>query len=84
MYVFMLYACIIYIYVCVWKNLALKFKEAFMWFSVTVMKSGSLNLLKPSGPVQAYNGIALPLTFYLHLKLVLLILSGFYFDHPLY
>jgi hypothetical protein len=25
----------------------------------TVLKSGSLNLLEPSGPVQAYNGIAL-------------------------
>jgi hypothetical protein len=25
------------------------------------MKSGSLNLLEPSGPVQACNGIALPL-----------------------
>ena len=24
----------------------------------TVLKSGSLNLLEPSGPVQAYNGIA--------------------------
>jgi hypothetical protein len=29
----------------------------------TVLKSGSLNLLEPSGPVQACNGIALPLTF---------------------
>jgi len=27
-----------------------------------VLKSGSLNLLEPSGPVQACNGIALPLT----------------------
>jgi len=26
-----------------------------------VLKSGSLNLLEPSGPVQACNGIALPL-----------------------
>jgi hypothetical protein len=26
-----------------------------------VLKSGSLNLLEPSGPVQASNGIALPL-----------------------
>jgi len=25
-----------------------------------VLKSGSLNLLEPSGPVQACNGIALP------------------------
>jgi len=25
-----------------------------------VSKSGSLNLLKPSGPVQVYTGIALP------------------------
>jgi hypothetical protein len=24
------------------------------------MKSGNLNLLEPSGPLQAYNGIALP------------------------
>jgi hypothetical protein len=28
-----------------------------------VLKSGSLNFLEPSRPVQAYNGIALPLTF---------------------
>jgi hypothetical protein len=27
------------------------------------MKSGSLNLLEPSGPVQACNGIALPYYF---------------------
>jgi len=26
----------------------------------TVLKSGSLNLLEPYGPVQAFNGIALP------------------------
>ena len=29
----------------------------------TVLKSGSLSLLEPSGPVQACNGIALPFTF---------------------
>ena len=29
----------------------------------TVLKSGSLNLLEPSGPVQACNGIALPFYF---------------------
>jgi len=29
-----------------------------------VLKSGSLNLLEPSGPVQACNGIALPLRVY--------------------
>jgi len=29
-----------------------------------VLKSGSLNLLEFSGPVQACNGIALPSTFY--------------------
>ena len=28
-----------------------------------VLKSGSLNILEPSGPVQACNGIALPLPF---------------------
>jgi len=28
-----------------------------------VLKSGSLNFLEPSGPVQACTGIALPLTF---------------------
>jgi hypothetical protein len=27
------------------------------------LKSGSLNLLEPSGSVQAFNGIALPLPF---------------------
>ena len=30
----------------------------------TVLKSGNLNLLEPSGPVQACNGIALLLPFY--------------------
>ena len=29
----------------------------------TVLKSGSLNLLEPSGPVQVCNGIALPLPY---------------------
>jgi hypothetical protein len=29
----------------------------------TVLKSGSLNLLEPYGPVQTCNGIALPLPF---------------------
>jgi hypothetical protein len=29
-----------------------------------VLKSGILNLLEPSGPVQACNGIDLPFTFY--------------------
>ena len=33
----------------------------------TVLKSGSLNLLEPSGPVQDCNGIALPF-FFLHLQ----------------
>jgi len=31
--------------------------------AATVLKSGTLNLLESSGPVQACNGIALPLTF---------------------
>jgi hypothetical protein len=30
-----------------------------------VLKSGSLKLLEPYGPVQAWNGIALPFYFYL-------------------
>jgi len=29
-----------------------------------VLKSGSLNFLEPSGPLQACNGIALPLPFW--------------------
>jgi len=33
------------------------------------LKSGSLNLLESSGPVQAYSGIALPFTFMLNVKL---------------
>jgi hypothetical protein len=33
---------------------------------LTVLKSGSLNLLEPSGPVQACNGIALPLPLHEH------------------
>ena len=35
-----------------------------------VLKSGNLNLLEPSGPVQACNGIALPFTFYIFYKLI--------------
>jgi len=34
-----------------------------------VLKSGSLNLLEPSGPVQACNGIALPLPLPLEYEL---------------
>jgi len=30
---------------------------------LTVLKSGSLSLLEPSGPVQACNGIALPFNY---------------------
>jgi len=33
-----------------------------------VLKSGSLSLLEPSGPVQACNGIALPLPLPKYLK----------------
>ena len=32
-----------------------------------VMKSGNLNFLEPSGPLQACNGIALPLPFTINL-----------------
>jgi hypothetical protein len=35
----------------------------------TVLKSGSLNLLEPYGPVQAYNGIALPLACHVRISL---------------
>jgi hypothetical protein len=37
-----------------------------------VLKSGSLNLLEPTGLVQAFNGIALPLPCLLALKRLLL------------
>ena len=36
-----------------------------------VLKSGSLNLLEPSGPVQACNGIALPLPFVRNIYIIL-------------
>jgi len=39
-----------------------------------VFKSGSLNLLEPSGPVQACSGIALP--FFLPVIIVLLLFKG--------
>jgi hypothetical protein len=47
-----------------------------------VSKSGSLNLLEPSGPVKACNGIALPLPFTLvtmslHVSTLLRHLEGF-------
>ena len=49
--------------------LAVKAAGAYGWQPYhlhvpTVLKSGSLNLLKPSGPVQACNGFALPLPPY--------------------
>ena len=34
-----------------------------------VMKSGNLNFLEPSGPLQAYNGTDLPFTLFLALLL---------------
>jgi hypothetical protein len=33
-------------------------------FCAVVMKSGNLNFLEPSGPLQACNGTAIPLPFY--------------------
>jgi hypothetical protein len=34
-----------------------------------VLKSGSLNLLEPTGPVKACNGIALPIFYFtVHMK----------------
>jgi hypothetical protein len=41
-----------------------------------VLKSGSLNLLKPSGPLQASNGIALPFFTFMKLSTVLFQLAG--------
>jgi hypothetical protein len=35
-----------------------------------LLKSGSLNLLEPSGPVKVCNGIALPLTVYITVKIL--------------
>ena len=35
----------------------------------SVLKSGNFNLLEPSGPVQACNGIALPLPFIYSVKI---------------
>jgi len=40
------------------------------------MKSGSLNLLEPSGPVQGCNGTALPFTFLINSVLLLLYLKN--------
>ena len=34
-----------------------------------VLKNGSLNLLETYGPVQAWNGIALPLRYYVYVQL---------------
>jgi len=41
-----------------------------------VLKSESLNLLEPSGPDQAYNGIALPLPIVSHIAFLLQRLVG--------
>jgi len=40
-----------------------------------VLKSGSLNLLEPSGPVQACNGIALPLHTRMYMHVILFLVS---------
>jgi len=37
--------------------------QPYHLYVLIVLKSGSLNLLEPSGPVQACNGIALPLFY---------------------
>jgi hypothetical protein len=37
--------------------------QTYQLYLPIVLKSGSLNLLEPSGPVKACNGIALPFTF---------------------
>jgi hypothetical protein len=47
--------------------LGVKVAGAYSWqtyhlYMSIVLKSGSLNLLEPSGPVQAYNGIAFSFT----------------------
>ena len=39
-------------------------RQPYHFHVLIVLKSGSLNLLEPSGPVQACNGIALPLVIY--------------------
>jgi hypothetical protein len=45
--------------------------QPYQLYVPIVLKSGSLNLLDPSGPVKACNGIALYLLFTLKLKLIL-------------
>jgi hypothetical protein len=48
------------------------------------MKSGSLNLLEPSGPVKACNGIALPLPLLISVSHIIFIpLFKVYFIHIL-
>jgi hypothetical protein len=37
--------------------------QTYHLYVLIVLKSGSLNFLEPSGPVQACNGIALPFTW---------------------
>ena len=46
-----------------------------------VLKSGNLNLLEPSGPVQACNGIALP--FYIQLQMNTLQYDARYIQHQI-
>jgi len=45
-----------------------------------VLKSESLNLLEPSGPVQACNGIALPFFFYLYSYTIIPFGLNFFFS----
>ena len=42
------------------------FLNGIHWQFAVVMKSGNLNFLEPSGPLQACNGTALPLPLTIH------------------
>jgi len=48
-----------------------------------VMKSGDLNLLEPSGPVQASNGTALPLHFCFYYPMLFYISYIYFTSHIL-
>ena len=58
-----------------YRDISWGLKTAFAWswqpyhlHVPIVLKSGSLSLLEPSGPVQACNGIALPLPLYITMR----------------
>jgi hypothetical protein len=60
---------------------ALRYKPAGHGCAV-VMKSGNLNFLEPSGPIQACNGTALPLLCLVIFTFIIIIITPVFSSFP--